>query len=154
MVGVMLTFDEMIAPSLKRREVTIQGLAGSPTLTFDAADASNPRWLAWVLDREEQSATPPADDPKPTGLAALRAGREQALELADMICSACLVGMTAADASGARVEYSLEFAGQLIEHVAMTAPAAFFKLFESLRDTGDSGIDVLTETVAGEASGG
>ena len=36
----------------------------------------------------------------------------------------------------------------------MTAPAAFFKLFETLRDTGDSGIDVLTETVAGEASGG
>ena len=153
MVGVMLTFDEMIAPSLKRREVTIQGLAGSPTLTFDAADASNPRWLAWVLGREERGTTPP-DESKPEGLAALRAGREQALELADMICSACLVSMTAADASGARVEYSLEFARKLIEHVAMTAPAAFFKLFETLRDTGDSGIDVLTETVAGEASGG
>jgi len=29
----MLTFDEMIAPTVRRREVTIKGLAGSPTLT-------------------------------------------------------------------------------------------------------------------------
>lgn len=150
----MLTLNEMLAPSLKRREVTIQGLAGSPTLTFDAANGSNPRWLEWVLGREEQLAPPEADAPKLEGIAALRAGREQALELAAMICDACLVGMVADDANGARVAYPIEFARKLIEHLATTAPSAFFKLFAALRDDSDAGIDVLTEAVAGEANGG
>lgn len=58
----MLTFDEMIAPTVRRREVTIKGLAGSPTLTLASANATNPRWIEWVLGREERGLAAPAED--------------------------------------------------------------------------------------------
>lgn len=149
----MLTFDEMIAPTLRRREVTIKGLAGSPTLTFDAANASNPRWLEWVLGREERAAEAPEAAPA-EGIAALRAARTQALELAAMVTEACLVSMVADDGQGSRVEYPRAVGEQLVRHLATVEPTAFLALFEALRQDDASGVGIDVEAVAGEASGG
>lgn len=151
----MLTFDEMIAPTVRRREVTIKGLAGSPTLTLAPANATNPRWIEWVLGREERGLAAPAEDaPKLDGLAALRAGQEQALELAAMVNASCLVGVTADDGAGNRVSYPIEVGERIVRHLATTAPAAFFSMFEALRaGDADPGITAELEAVAGEANG-
>lgn len=150
----MLTFDEMIAPSLKRREVLIKGLAGAPSLTLAPANASNPRWLEWVLSREERGIAPAEGAAELEGVAAVRAVQKQALDLAEMVCEACLVAVTADDGAGNRVSYPLALGQQIVRHLATTAPAAFYAMFEALRaGDADPGVSVELEAVAGEANG-
>ncbi len=158
MVVAMLTLDQMFAPTLRRRAVTIRGLRGTPTLTFDAANSSNPRWLEWVLGREENGAlaSPPDDAPKLEGVAALREVRQQALEMVAMVNEACLVAIEADDGEGSRIAYPLEVGRQLVQRLATTEQAAFLALFQALQkdDGGDAAIGVDVEAIAGEASGG